>query len=93
MSNFKKNHWRVVIHFLKKEGLRPSEAAKKLQLHYGDSAPDISIISCWLSRFAAYRESLEDGGALTTAMIHTNIDLEKSLLDGDRRTAYIELGK
>ena len=60
MSNFKKNHWRVVIHFLKNEDLKPSEAAKKLQLHYGDSAPDISIISCWLSRFAAYRESLED---------------------------------
>ena len=60
MSNFKKNHWCVVIHFLKKEGLKPSEAAKKLQLHYGDSAPDKSIISCWLSRFAAYRESLED---------------------------------
>ena len=60
MSNFKKNNWRVVIHFLKKEGLKPSEAAKKLQLHYGDSAPDIPIISCLLSRFAAYRESLED---------------------------------
>ena len=62
MYNFKKNHWRVVIHFLKKEGLKPSEAAKKLQLHYGDSVPDISlsIISCWLSRFAAYRQSLED---------------------------------
>ena len=87
MSNFKKNHWRVVMHFSKKEFLKPSEAAKKLQLHYWDSAPDISIISCWLSRFAAYRESLE------TAMIHANIDLEKSLLDGDRRTAYVELGK
>ena len=58
MSNFKKNHCRV--HFLKKEGLKPLEVAKKLQLHYGDSTPDISIISCWLSRFAAYRESLED---------------------------------
>ena len=60
MSNVKKNHWRVVIHFLKKEGLKPSEAAKKLQLHYGDSSPDMSIISCWLSRFAAYTEFLED---------------------------------
>ena len=60
MSNFKKNHWRVVIHFLKKEGLKPLEAAKKLQLHYGDSSPEILIISYWLSRFAAYRESLED---------------------------------
>ena len=60
MSNFKKNYWRVVIHFLKKEGLKPSEAAKKLQLHYRESAPNISIISRWLSRFAAYRESLED---------------------------------
>ena len=60
MSNFKKNHWRVVIHLLKKEGLKPSEAAKKLQLHYEDSAPGISIISCWLIRLAAYRESLED---------------------------------
>ena len=60
MFNFKKNHWRVVIHFLKKEGLKQSEAAKKLQLHYGDFAPDISIISCWLSCFAAYIESLEE---------------------------------
>ena len=60
MFNFKKNHWHVVINFLKKEGLKPSEAAKKLQLHYGDSAPDISIISCWLSRFVSYRDSLED---------------------------------
>ena len=60
MANSRKNHWRVVIHFLKKEGLKSSEVAKKLQLHYGDSAPDISIISCWLSRFAAYREFLED---------------------------------
>ena len=60
MSNFKENKWCVVIHFLKKEGLKPSEVAKKLQLHYEDSVPDISTISCWLSRFAAYRESLED---------------------------------
>ena len=60
MPNFKKIHWRVVIHFLKKDCLKTSEAAKKLQLHYGDSAPDISIISCWLSRFAAYIESVED---------------------------------
>ena len=60
MSDFRKNHWRVATHFLKKEGLKPSEAAKKLQLHYEDSALDISIISYWLSRFAAYRESLED---------------------------------
>ena len=60
MPNFKKNNWRVVIPFLKKEGLKPSVAAKKLQPHHGDSAPDISIISCWLSRFAAYRESLKD---------------------------------
>ena len=60
MSNFKKNYWRVVIHFLKKEGLKPSEEAKKLQWHFGDFAPDISIIIWWLSRFAAYRESLED---------------------------------
>ena len=86
MSNFKKNRWRVVIHFFKKEGLKPSEAAKKFQLHYEDSAPDRSIISYWLSRFAAYRESLE-------AMIHTNVDLEKSLLNGNRRTEYVELGK
>ena len=60
MSKFKKNPWHVVIHFFKKEGLKPLEAAKKLQLHYGVSAPDISIIGCWLSRFAAYGESLED---------------------------------
>ena len=92
MSNFKKNHLRVVIHFLKKEGLKPSKTAKKLQLHYGDSAPDISIISCWLSRFAAYRV-FGRCSALTTAMIHKNIDLEKGLLDGDRQTAYVKLGK
>ena len=61
MSNFKKNHWRVVINFLKKEGLKPSETAKKLQLHYGDSASrHIKLLVAGLSHFAAYRESLED---------------------------------
>ena len=73
MSNFKKNHWRVVNHFLKKEGLKPSEAAKKLQFHYGGYAPDISIISCWLSRFAAYRV-FGRCSALTTA-IFTQISI------------------
>ena len=35
MSNFEKNEWRAIIHFLQKEGLSPTEAAKKLKLHYG----------------------------------------------------------
>ena len=36
MSNFKKNEWWAIIHFLQKECLSPTEAAKKLKLHYGD---------------------------------------------------------
>ena len=40
MSDFKKNEWHAIIHFLQKEGLSPTEAAKKLKLHYGDSAPN-----------------------------------------------------
>ena len=53
MSNIKKNEWRAIIHFLQKEGLSPTEAAKKLKLHYGDSAPDRSTVSRWMSRFTS----------------------------------------
>ena len=40
MSNFKTNEWRVIIYILQKEGLLPTEAAKKLKLHYGYSGLD-----------------------------------------------------
>ena len=87
MSNFMKNEWHAIIHFLKKEGLLPTEAAKKLKLHYEDCAPDRSTVSCWMSHFTSGRKSLEDdpnSGALTTAKTHTNIDLVKGIFDGDR---------
>ena len=76
MSNFKKNEWRAIIHFLQNEGLSPTEAAKKLKLYYGDSAPDRSTASRWISRFTSGRQSLEDdprSGAPTTAKTHTSI--------------------
>ena len=96
MSNFKKNEWRAIINFLQKEGLSPTEAAKKLKLHYGDSAPDRSTVSRWMSRFTSGRQSLEDNprsGAATKAKTHTSIDLVKGILDGDRRATYDELEK
>ena len=56
MSNFKKNEWHAIIRFLQKEGLSPTEAAKKLKLHYGNSAPDRSTIDCWMNRFTSGRK-------------------------------------
>ena len=96
MSNFKKNEWRAIIHFLQNDDLLPTEAAKKLKLHYGDSAPDRSIVRHWMSGFTSGKQSLEDdprSGAPRTAKIHTNIDLVKGKLDGDRRATYDELEK
>ena len=87
LSNIKKNEWRAITHFLQKNGLSPTEAAKKLNLHYGDSAPDRSTVSRSMSRFTSGRQSLEDvprSGAPTTAKTHTNIDLVKGILDGER---------
>ena len=49
-----------------------------------------------MSRFTSGRHSLEDdlcSGAPTTAKTHTNIDLVKGILDGDRRATYDELEK
>ena len=80
MSNLKKNELHTIIHFLQKEGLSPTEAARKLKLHYRDSAPDRSTVSHWTSSFMNGRQSLEDdpcSGAPTTAKTHTNIDLVK----------------
>ena len=96
MSNFKKNEWHAIIHFLQKESLSATKAAKKLKLHYGDSAPDRSTVSRWMSCFTSGRQSLEDdpcSGAPTTAKTHTNIDLVKGIHDGDRRATYDELKK
>ena len=70
--------------------------AKKLKLHYGDSAPDRSNVSRWISRFTSARQSLEDdprSGAPTTAKTRTSIDLVKGILHGDRRATYDELEK
>ena len=84
MSNFKKNEWRTKIHFLKKEGLSTTEAAKNFQFHYGDSVPDRSTVSRWMGRFSSDRQSLEDDqrrGAPTTAMTDANINLVKTVLN------------
>ena len=96
MSNFKKNEWRALFIPCKKRVSLPTEPAKKLKLHYGDSAPDRSTVSRWMSCFTSGRQSLEDdlcSGAPTTAKTHTNIDLVKGILDGDRRATYDELEK
>ena len=72
--------------FSAKRGLSPTEAAKKLKLHYGDSAPDRSTVNRWMSCFTSGRQSLEDdprSGAPTIAKTHINIDLVKGILDGD----------
>ena len=96
MSNFKKNEWRAIIYFLQKEGLSPTEAAKKLKLHYGNSALERLTVSRWMSRFTSGRQSLEDdprNGAPTTAKTHTITDIVKGILDGDRRATYDESEK
>ena len=96
MFNFKKNEWRAIIHFLQKEGFSPTEAAKKLKFHFGDSAPNRSTDSRWMNHFISGRHSLEDdshSGAPTTAKTHTNIELVKGILGGDRRATYDELKK
>ena len=94
MCDFKKNEWCAIINFLQKEGLSPTEAGKKLKLHYGDSAPDRSTVSRWMRRFTSGRQSLEDdprSGAPTTAKTCTNIDVVKDLLNADRWATYDEL--
>ena len=94
MCDFKKNEWRAIINFLQKERLSPTEAGKKLKLHYGDSAPDRLTVSRWMRRFTSGRQSLEDdprSGAPTTAKTCTNIDVVKDLLNADRRATYDEL--
>ena len=94
MCDFKKNEWRAIVNFLQKEGLSPTEAGKKLKLHYGDSAPDRSTVSCWMRRFTSGRQSPEDdprSGAPTTAKTCTNIDVVKDLLNADRQATYDEL--
>ena len=94
MSNFKKNEWRPIIHFLQKEGLSPTEASKKHKLHNEDSAPDRSTVSHWMSRFTSGRQLLEDDPRSgSTAKTRTSIALFKGILDGDRRATYDELEK
>ena len=49
-----------------------------------------------MSHFTSGRQSLEDdpcSGALTIAKTHTNIDLVKGILDGDRWATYDKLEK
>ena len=94
MSSFDKNERRAIIHFLHKDGVTPTEAENKLKMYYGDSTPDRSTISRWMSRFATGRESLEDdsrSGAPVTVKTDENVARVQELLDQDRRMTYDEL--
>lgn len=94
MAEFSKNEWRAIIHFLFKEGKTPTEAANRLQQHYGASAPDRSTISRWMSRFQCGRTSLEDDprcGAPITATGEDQVAIVRNLLDEDRRLTFDEL--
>ncbi|MCP4993956.1 MAG: hypothetical protein GY934_09255 [Gammaproteobacteria bacterium] len=71
MSNFDRKDWRAITHFLHKDGFTPTQAAEKLTVHYGDSAPDRSTISRWMGKFGAGRVSLEDDPlVMMTQMMH-----------------------
>ena len=69
----------------------PTEATNCLHRHYGDSAPDRSMVSRWMARFAAGREVLEDDprvvGSVTVTM-EDNVVHVCALLDEDQHLTF-----
>lgn len=50
----------MVIKFLTKEGLTPTQIKQMMDAVYKDSAPSFSMIKKWSKLFRCERESIED---------------------------------
>ena len=94
MAEFTKSEWRAIIHFLFLKRKNSHGSDQSPEAHYGESAPDKSTVSRWISRFQSGRTSLKDdprSGAPVTATREDQVATTSEFLEQDRRMTFEEL--
>ncbi len=79
---------RIVIQFLVKSGVKPTEILQKLKAVYGDDCMSKTRVFEWARRFREGRESVEDDpreGAPVSSRTEPNVERLRALVTADRR--------
>lgn len=92
--DFKKEHFRAMIHYDFKSNLTEKQCAERLSKAYGDSAPSERTIYRWYNEFKFGRSSVADEfreGRPSTAITSENIEKIREMIFEDRHVTYREI--
>lgn len=85
---------RIIIKFLTKEGVKPSEILTRLQAQFGDATLSQNRVFTWARQFKGGRESVENEGhdrRPRSSLTDDNIRAIRELIEGDRRLSVEEI--
>ena len=83
-----KEHWRAMMFYDFKSGLKQQESLERLKQAFGDEAPSRATVYNWFAEFRRHRETLEDGertGRPCSATTEENVTAVRKLVEDDAR--------
>lgn len=85
---------RIIIKFLTKEGVKPSEILTRLKAQFGDATLSRTQVFDWASKFKGGRESVENEShdrRPRSSLTDENICAVRDVIEGDRRLTVDEI--
>lgn len=89
-----REHFRAMIYYDFKSGLKQKESIERLRAAFGEEAPSSATVYNWFAEFNRGRISLEDEareGRPCTAVTEENINAVRELIEADRHVTYVEI--
>lgn len=85
---------RIIIKFLAKEGVNPTEILRRLQAQFGDNTLSRTRVFAWHKEFSGGRETVENESHARrprTSVTEANIDAIGNLIEGNRHITLWEI--
>lgn len=89
-----RGHWRAMIFYDYKSGLRQQESLDRLQTAFGEEAPSRTTVFAWFAEFRRGRRSLEDEercGRPVSATTEENVVAVRTMVEDDARVTVAQL--
>lgn len=89
-----REHFRAMILYDFKCGLKPEESFDRLQIAFGDEGPSKATVYRWFSEFKRGRQSMTDEercGRPLTAVTEENVLAVKKIIEENKRITYEEI--
>ena len=89
-----KDHWRAMMFYDFKSGLKQQESLERLRQAFGDDAPSRATVYNWFAEFRREREALKDGertGRPCSATTEQSITAVRKLVEEDSRVTVAQI--